>query len=202
MTDLPLLTYVATMSVTPGPNNLMLAASGVNFGFRRTVPHMLGISIGHGIQVAIVAGLLAWVMAWLDDMRLGLVLTGCAYLLWLAWRQAQAGQPGGGNSAQPLGFVGAALFQWVNPKAWMMVLNAAILFLPRGGGWGAALSLALVCTLVNFPCIALWAVVGDRLRFRLRDPRALRVFNYAMALLLAATAAWIVADEVMQRGLA
>ena len=202
MTDLPLLTYVATMSVTPGPNNLMLAASGVNFGFRRTVPHMLGISIGHGIQVAIVAGLLAWVMAWLDDMRLGLVLTGCAYLLWLAWRQAQAGQPGGGNSAQPLGFVGAALFQWVNPKAWMMVLNAAILFLPRGGGWGAALSLALVCTLVNFPCIALWAVVGDRLRFRLRDPRALRVFNYAMALLLAATAVWILADELVQNGIA
>ena len=202
MTDLPLLTYVATMSVTPGPNNLMLAASGVNFGFRRTVPHMLGISIGHGIQVAIVAGLLAWVMAWLDDMRLGLVLTGCAYLLWLAWRQAQAGQPGGGKSAQPLGFVGAALFQWVNPKAWMMVLNAAILFLPRGGGWGAALSLALVCALVNFPCIALWAVVGDRLRFRLRDPRALRVFNYAMALLLAATAVWILADELVQSGIA
>ena len=202
MTDLPLLTYVATMSVTPGPNNLMLAASGVNFGFRRTVPHMLGISIGHGIQVAIVAGLLAWVMAWLDDMRPGLVLAGCAYLLWLAWRQAQAGQPGGGKSAQPLGFVGAALFQWVNPKAWMMVLNAAILFLPRGGGWGAALSLALVCTLVNFPCIALWAVVGDRLRFRLRDPRALRVFNYAMALLLAATAVWILADELVQSGIA
>ena len=202
MTDLPLLTYVATMSVTPGPNNLMLAASGVNFGFRRTVPHMLGISIGHGIQVAIVAGLLAWVMAWLDDMRLGLVLAGCAYLLWLAWRQAEAGQPGGGKSAQPLGFVGAALFQWVNPKAWMMVLNAAILFLPRGGGWGAALSLALVCTLVNFPCIALWAVVGDRLRFRLRDPRALRVFNYAMALLLAATAVWILADELVQSGIA
>lgn len=202
MTDLPLLTYVATMSVTPGPNNLMLAASGVNFGFRRTVPHMLGISIGHGIQVAIVAGLLAWVMVWLDNMRLGLVLAGCAYLLWLAWRQAQAGQPGGGKSAQPLGFIGAALFQWVNPKAWMMVLNAAILFLPRGGGWGAALSLALVCTLVNFPCIALWAVVGDRLRFRLRDPRALRVFNYAMALLLAATAVWIVADELVQSGIA
>ena len=202
MTDLPLLTYVATMSVTPGPNNLMLAASGVNFGFRRTVPHMLGISIGHGIQVAIVAGLLAWVMAWLDDMRLGLVLAGCAYLLWLAWRQAQAGQPGGGKSAQPLGFIGAALFQWVNPKAWMMVLNAAILFLPRGGGWGAALSLALVCAFVNFPCIALWAVVGDRLRFRLRDPRALRVFNYAMALLLAATAVRILADELVQSGIA
>lgn len=196
MTDLPLLTYVATMSVTPGPNNLMLAASGVNFGFRRTVPHMLGISIGHGIQVAIVAGLLAWVMAWLDDMRLGLVLAGCAYLLWLAWRQAQAGQPGGGKSAQPLGFIGAALFQWVNPKAWMMVLNAAILFLPHGN-WTAVLWMAVMSIFVNLPCIAVWAFAGDKLRLTLRDPLALRVFNYTMAALLAATALWIVVDEFL-----
>ena len=199
MTDLPLMTYVATMSVTPGPNNLMLAASGVNFGFRRTLPHMLGISIGHGMQVAIVGGLLAWVMVWLDSVRLELVLAGCSYLMWLAWRQARAGQPGGSAKAQPLGFIGAALFQWVNPKAWMMVLNAAILFLPRGGGWSAALSLALMCALINLPCIALWAMAGDRLRARLSEPRALRVFNYAMALLLALTALWIQIDELVLR---
>ena len=197
MTDLPLMTYVATMSVTPGPNNLMLAASGVNFGFRRTLPHMLGISIGHGMQVAIVGGLLAWVMVWLDSVRLELVLAGCSYLMWLAWRQARAGQPGGSAKAQPLGFIGAALFQWVNPKAWMMVLNAAILFLPRGGGWSAALSLALMCALINLPCIALWAMAGDRLRARLSEPRALRVFNYTMALLLALTALWILIDELV-----
>ena len=94
MLDLPLMTYVATMSVTPGPNNLMLAASGVNFGFRRTVPHMLGISIGHGVQVMLVASTIAWVMVWLDALRLPLVLAGCGYLLWLAWRQAHAGQIG------------------------------------------------------------------------------------------------------------
>ena len=81
MLDLPLLTYMATMSVTPGPNNLMLAASGVNFGFRRTLPHMLGISIGVGIQIVLVAGLLAWVMTWLDALRLPLVFIGCGYLL-------------------------------------------------------------------------------------------------------------------------
>ena len=86
MIDFPLLTYMATMSVTPGPNNLMLAASGVNFGFRRTLPHMLGISVGVGIQIVLVAGLLAWIMAWLDALRLELVLAGCCYLLWLAWR--------------------------------------------------------------------------------------------------------------------
>lgn len=200
MPDLPLLTYVATMSVTPGPNNLMLAASGVNFGFRRTLPHMLGVSIGHGIQLVFVAGLLGWVMAWLDGLRLGLVAAGCAYLLWLAWRQAHAGQPGGSRNAQPLGFVGAALFQWVNPKTWMMAFNTAILFLPRGGGWGAALSLALVCIAVNLPCVAVWAGAGGQLRHRLRDPRMLRLFNYAMALLLAATAAWIAADEILQGG--
>ena len=196
MIDVPLLSYVATMSVTPGPNNLMLAASGVNFGLRRTLPHMLGISVGCGLQVAIVATLLAWAMAGLDALRDALVLVGCAYLLWLAWRQAHAGAPGGDGRARPLGFLGAALFQWVNPKAWMMAINAALIFLPRDAAWGATLTLALLFIVVNLPCIALWAVLGDRLRSRLREARTLRVFNGVMALLLAATALWIVADEL------
>ena len=196
MIDFPLLTYMATMSVTPGPNNLMLAASGVNFGFRRTLPHMLGISIGVGIQIVLVAGLLAWVMTWLDALRLPLVFVGCAYLLWLARRQAGAGQPGNSEKRQPLGFFGAALFQWVNPKAWMMVLNAAILFLPHGN-WTAVLWMAAMSVFVNLPCIAVWAFAGDKLRFKLRDPLALRVFNYTMATLLAATALWIMADEFL-----
>lgn len=195
--DLPLLTYVATMSVTPGPNNLMLAASGVNFGFRRTVPHMLGVSIGHGFQVCIVAGLLAWMLAWLEALRQVLVGAGCGYLLWLAWRQARAGEPGQGQRTQPLGFVGAALFQWVNPKAWMMGVNTAILFLPSGSGWWTAASLALVCIAVNLPCVAVWAVAGDRLRHRLRDPLALRAFNLSMAALLAGTALWILVEATL-----
>ena len=195
--DLPLLTYVATMSVTPGPNNLMLAASGVNFGFRRTVPHMLGVSIGHGFQVCIVAGLLAWMLAWLEALRQVLVGAGCGYLLWLAWRQARAGEPGQGQRTQPQGFVGAALFQWVNPKAWMMGVNTAILFLPSGSGWWTAASLALVCIAVNLPCVAVWAVAGDRLRDRLHDPLALRVFNLSMAALLAGTALWILVEATL-----
>ena len=197
ITDLPLLTYVATMSVTPGPNNLMLAASGVNFGFRRTVPHMLGVSIGHGFQVCIVAGLLAWMLAWLEALRQVLVGAGCGYLLWLAWRQARAGEPGQGQRTQPLGFVGAALFQWVNPKAWMMGVNTAILFLPSGSGWWTAASLALVCIAVNLPCVAVWAVAGDRLRHRLHDPLALRAFNLSMAALLAGTALWILVEATL-----
>lgn len=196
MLDLPLLTYVVTMSVTPGPNNLMLAASGVNFGLRRTLPHLLGVSVGHGVQVMVVAGALAWVMVWLEAVRLPLVLAGCAYLLWLARRQALAGAPGSRAQARPLGFFGAAAFQWVNPKAWMMVFNVAVLFLPRDGGWQAAALLALVCALVNLPCIALWALVGDRLRSWMKQPAVLTVFNYTMAALLAATAAWILLDEL------
>jgi len=195
MIDLPLMTYVATMSVTPGPNNLMLAASGVNFGFRRTLPHILGISIGHGVQVLLVGGALAWVMAWLNTLRPALVAAGCSYLLWLAWRQAHAGQPGSSGQGQPLGFIGAALFQWVNPKGWMMVLNVALLFLPQGADWQAAAMLAALCALVNFPCITLWAAAGDRLRHRLREPRVLALFNYTMAALLAATALWIGVEE-------
>ena len=196
MIDLPLLTYMATMSVTPGPNNLMLAASGVNHGLRRTVPHLLGISVGVGIQIALVGSALAWVLAWLDGVREQLVLAGCSYLLWLAWRQSRAGQPGGGERSEALGFWGAALFQWVNPKAWIMVFNVAILFLPRSGGWSAALSLALASALINLPCIAVWAVAGGLLRARLGNPRALRAFTTAMALLLAATAIFIAIDEL------
>ncbi len=195
MVDVPLLTYVATMSVTPGPNNLMLAASGVNFGFRRSVPHILGVSVGHGIQVFLIGLALAWMMQWLSAFRWPLVIAGCLYLLWLAWRQAHAGQPGMNPKARPLGFIGAVLFQWINPKAWMMVINTVILFLPRNGGWQAGVVLMLWCAAINLPCIAVWALAGDRLRMWLRRPVFARLFNGAMALLLAATALWILLDR-------
>ncbi|WP_319244328.1 LysE family translocator [uncultured Propionivibrio sp.] len=196
LTDLPLMTYVATMSVTPGPNNLMLAASGVNFGLRRTVPMMLGITVGHAFLVGLVAALMAWAMVWLAALRPLLVLGGCGYLSWLAWRQARAARPGAGAAPRPLGFVGAALFQWVNPKVWVMALNMAVLFLPQERSVGTILSLMVTCVLINLPCIAVWAVAGDRLRDALHAPRALRCFNLAMAALLAGTALWIVVDEL------
>lgn len=195
MLDLPLMSYVAAMSVTPGPNNLMLAASGVNFGFRRTVPHLFGISAGHSAQVTVIASALAWVLIWLNSLRGVLVIAGCSYLLWLAWKQMQAGQPGQRESAQPLGFWGAALFQWVNPKAWMMVLNVALLFLPVHATWQDALQLGVLCGLVNLPCICVWALAGDQLRHWMHHAWVLRTFNYTMAALLAATAVWIMWEE-------
>jgi len=195
MMDLPLLTYVATMSVTPGPNNLMLAASGANFGLRRTVPHLVGVSLGHGLHIFMVGLALSWILQWLDAFRWPLVLAGCAYLFWLAWRQAKAGQPQARQQARPYRLVHGVLFQWVNPKGWMMVINTVILFLPQGSGWQNGMLFSLGCIAVNFPCVAVWAVAGDRLRFWLQQPERLRLFNYTMAFLLAATALWILATE-------
>jgi threonine/homoserine/homoserine lactone efflux protein len=196
MFDLPLITYMATMSVTPGPNNLMLAASGVNHGLRRTMPHMLGISIGFGVQAAIVGGTLAWALGWLQAIRLPLMVVGCAYLLWLAWRTLKAGSPSGSSEAKPLGFLGAALFQWVNPKAWMFALNLGVLFLPKDAGLGAILWMAFLSMVVGAPCMAVWAVAGDQLRRWLNRPWVLLAFNATMAALLALTAVWLLWDEL------
>lgn len=196
MLSLPLLSYVSLMSITPGPNNLMLAASGVNFGFRRSLPHLLGISIGHGVQVLVVALLLGWVMALLNHWRLLLSLMGCGYLFWLSWQVWLAGAPEARQAVTPMSFLGAAAFQWVNPKAWVMVVNTSLLFLPVSAGWQQALALAGLCALINFPCICLWAALGDGLRRYLTQPRARRLFNGVMAGLMAATAAWLLWDEL------
>ncbi|SMF24718.1 LysE family translocator [Pseudogulbenkiania subflava] len=203
MLELPLLTYFAVMSITPGPNNLMLAASGVNFGFRRTVPHLLGISIGNGFQLFVIASLLAMVLGWVESARLPLALAGCLYLLWLSWKIARAGHPEARAKARPLGFFGAALFQWLNPKAWVMVVNTAILFMPAGATDRviAALVLAVTCMAINFPCVSVWAWTGDRLRQWLAEDRARRQFNTVMAVLMAGTALWLLGDEIRHAGL-
>lgn len=201
MFSLPLVSYVSVMSITPGPNNLMLAASGVNFGFRRSLPHLLGISIGHGVQVLIVALLLGWVMALLKDWRLWLGLAGCGYLFWLSWQVWLAGAPQARDAVTPMSFIGAAAFQWVNPKAWVMVVNTSLLFLPAGAGWQQALLLALLCAGINFPCICLWAALGDGLRRYLSQDGARRAFNGIMAALMAVTAAWLLWDELTLSGI-
>ena len=200
MLSLPLVSYVSLMSVTPGPNNLMLAASGVNFGFRRSLPHLFGISIGHGIQVLIVALLLGWVMALLQDWRLLLSLVGCGYLFWLSWQVWLAGAPQARDAVTPMSFIGAAAFQWVNPKAWVMVVNTSLLFLPAAAGWQHALQLAALCAAINFPCICLWAALGDGLRRYLSHERARMLFNGVMAVLMAATAAYLLWDELTLSG--
>ncbi len=198
MFNLALLSYVSIMSVTPGPNNLMLAASGGNFGFRRTIPHMLGISIGHAVQVFLVGVFLAWIMAMLGSIRPFLAVLGCSYLLWLSWKIWCSASPEGKQVARPMSFIAAAAFQWINPKAWVMVLNTVILFLPQGPpNWLAALALALLCALINLPCIGVWAWLGDALRHHLLVARNLKIFNGIMAILMALTAFYLLYDELI-----
>ena len=153
----------------PGPNNLLLASSGVNFGLRRTLPMLFGICVGCAVQLAIIIPLLALALSWAGVIRLPLAVIGCAYLLWLSWKLFQAASPDAKEQAQPMSLLSGALFQAVNPKARLMVINVAILFTPREGAtFVHTLSIIAGFALLNLPCVLLWAVLGDRLRNALR----------------------------------
>jgi threonine/homoserine/homoserine lactone efflux protein len=182
---LALLGFAIAMSVTPGPNVLMVAAGAANAGVRATVPHMLGIAIGFGAMLLIVGLGLAGPFAVAPWLHALLKWGGAAWLLVLAWKIARAGAPGEGPPRPPLGFIGAVLFQWVNPKAWMIALAAIPAFTtPDGDILGQTLMIAGAFALVGFPCTLVWALLGAGASRVLRTDRALRGFNIAMAVLL------------------
>lgn len=180
--------FCLVSSITPGPNNLMLMASGANFGFRRTVPHMLGVAIGFVVMVFLVgAGLIQVFDAFPITHRI-LTVFSVGYLLWLAWKIANASAPGSaeGTGARPFSFVQAALFQWVNPKAWTMALTAITVY-AADRSMSSIVLVALIFGLVNLPSISLWTIMGQELRRVLTNPVRLRLFNWSMAVLLVAT---------------
>ena len=181
--------YAAVMSVTPGPNNLMLMASGTNFGFARTVPHMLGVALGFTLMIVLVGLGVASVLAVVPGLLTVIKWASVAYLLYLAARIATAPvKPLAGRSAaRPMTFLQAAAFQWVNPKAWTMTLTAVSAYLPPGGGTAGLLIIAAVFGAINLPSVGLWALMGTGLRRFLADPRRLRTFNVVAALTLVAT---------------
>lgn len=184
-----LLAFVAfafVTAVTPGPNNVMMLASGVNFGFFRSVPHMLGIAFGMTVLVASVGVGLGGLFRAYPLLYEVLRLVGAAYLVYLAWGIARSGAPtkSGGAGDRPLGFVGAAAFQWVNPKAWVMALGAVTAYVPLDGYFRNVLVVALVFGLVVVPSVGVWAGFGTGLRRFLGSPGRVRAFNVAMALLL------------------
>ncbi|MGY6547633.1 MAG: LysE family translocator [Roseinatronobacter sp.] len=181
---LALIVYAIVTSITPGPNNVMLLASGVNFGFRRTGPHMLGIALGHAVMVFLVGVGLVGVFLGYPPARVVLTVISVLYMLWLAWKIAQAAPPEGAQATgRPLTFLQAAAFQWVNPKAWIMSLGAITLYAP-GQEWQAVAWVAGVFALVNLPCVSVWALAGVGLRRLLQRPALLRGFNMTMAALL------------------
>lgn len=181
-------TYSFVMSITPGPNNVMLTASGANFGFRRTLPHMLGISTGCALQImAVCAGLGALFHSW-PVLQTVLQWVGAAYLLYLGWKLLGSGEIRESQAKEPISFWHGAAFQFINPKAWVMSLTAAALFLPTDVSVLTACSyLVAVMVLINMPCIAVWALFGSSLRGFLTRPSRRAAFNIVMAVSLAAT---------------
>ncbi|WP_227271600.1 LysE family translocator [Roseobacter weihaiensis] len=185
LTALAVFAFVS--SATPGPNNLMLMASGANFGFTRSVPHMLGISLGFALMILLVGtGLVRLFDAWPPSYTVLKVLS-VAYMSWLAWKIAQAA-PAKEQAATgiPMTFLQAAAFQWVNPKAWAMALTALSVY-ATDATLLAFGSVAVVFGLVNLPAITMWTVLGQQIARLLTSPLRLRVFNWSMASLLMAS---------------
>jgi threonine/homoserine/homoserine lactone efflux protein len=182
-------TYSFVMSITPGPNNVMLTASGASFGFRRTVPHILGVCGGFSVVLlAVCAGLDALFTRW-PEIQTVLRWVGAAYLVYLGWRILGSGEAKAGHSPKPLTAVEAAGFQFLNPKVWVMTVTAAAVFLPRElSPLTACAYMVAIMAIVNLPCITVWALFGSALRGFLAKPAGRMTFNAAMAVTLTITA--------------
>lgn len=186
---LSLALYAFVTTITPGPNNLMLATSGLTFGFRRTVPHMAGILSGVAALIVLCGLGLGKVFQAEPQLQVALKIVGSGYLLYLAARLWRAGSLQESGDARPLGFWAAVMFQFVNPKALVMAVTVVSAFVVPGEGYGFRVALAgALFTLVALPCIASWAIFGAGVRSILRSPRAVMIFNHVMAVLTALTA--------------
>ncbi|WP_036626747.1 LysE family translocator [Pantoea sp. AS-PWVM4] len=192
MLDPSFFSYVTVMSITPGPNNLLLATSGVNFGFKRTLPMVFGIMLGCAMQVVLAGVALEVLLHWMSAIRLPLTLVGCGYLLWLSWKIFRAGAPEARDSVQPMTILSGALFQAVNPKAWLMASNVALMYANSNGVAAIVVGFALL----NLPCILIWAALGDRLRSHLQIAWKRQAFNSLMALSLVVTTGWMLYDAL------
>jgi len=181
----PLVLFAAAVTLTPGPNVVLVTASAANFGFRRTVPQMLGITFGFGAMVLATGLGLAGVVHAEPRLHVVLKYAGAAYLLYLAWRIARADAASASMRAKPIGFVEATLFTWMNPKAWVSALGAAAAFTTVGGDllWEST----LIAGVLAFFCLlstAVWAGFGTVIGRYLARPRQRRAFNWSMAGLL------------------
>lgn len=190
---LPLLGFAIATSVTPGPNVLMVAAGAASHGVRGVVPHMLGITLGFGAMILLVGIGLSGPMASAAWLHEAMRWAGAAWLLWMAWKIGSApvsAEKGAGDGPRrpPMGFRAAALFQWVNPKAWMIAAAVTPAFTRPGEPLlPQVLGIVLVFVLISMPCLLVWAGLGAGAGRLLRSPGRLRAFNILMALLLVAS---------------
>lgn len=184
-TLLPLAVFAFVSSITPGPNNIMLTSSGIMFGFSRTVPHMLGVTFGFGVMLVLCAvGIGSLVLA-VPAIHVILKTLGSAYLLYLAWKLRKMSFKSELESGhQPMTFFGAAAFQAANPKAWIMAITSASAFLPPLQPIWLSIGLyCLIFSVINLPCVGVWAAAGSVLRRYLGQPVWQRSFCAVMVLL-------------------
>jgi threonine/homoserine/homoserine lactone efflux protein len=186
---LALSAYAFATSITPGPNNLILAASGATYGMRRTIPNIVGVVAGFSTLVLLVGIAGEAVLTALPQLETAMRWAGCAYLLYLAWKIGTAGRPDVADGSSPLTFQQAFAFQFINPKGWAMALSAQAAFrIPALGEIGSVLAVTIVFALINLPCVGIWAGFGVGIRRWLRGDMALRIFNGTLGLLTAACA--------------
>ena len=184
--------FAFVASITPGPNNVMLWASWLNFGFRRTIPHLAGITTGFVSLLLATSFGLGALFERVDGLSLALRVIGSAYLLYLAYRVATAGNAERSDAARPFSFFEAAAFQYVNPKAWVMTITAAGSFIPPGEPLvRSVLLMAAVFGAVNVPCIVVWAAGGTAMGRLLGDSRRRRIVNGVLGLMLVYTV-WLI----------
>ncbi|TKB48973.1 LysE family translocator [Ferrimonas sediminicola] len=174
---LALFAFVSTM--TPGPNNIMLMSSGAKVGFVRTIPHMLGVSLGFALMVVLVGAGLMGVLAAMPQSQTLLKCLSLAYLCYLALKIANSDHSKQETEFQPMTFMAAAGFQWVNPKGWSMALTAVTLY--SHGHWQEVGIIAGVFLILNLPSVSLWAAAGTQLQRWLTTSRRVKGFNLTMA---------------------
>ena len=179
--------FALVSSITPGPNNLMLMSSGANFGFKRTTPHLLGVTLGFMLMLVLVGLGIMQLFDLFPPSYLILKVFCIVYLLYLAFKIATSiAQQKASSESKPFTFIQAALFQWVNPKAWAMALSAVSLYAPDKN-LTSVLIVSLVFGLINLPCVSSWTLLGEKLQHWLASPKRLKAFNYLMAILLIAS---------------
>ncbi|MGI2170538.1 LysE family translocator [Shewanella sp. MF05960] len=181
--------FAFSAGITPGPNNIMLMTSGVNFGIKRSIPHLLGISLGFPTMIlAVGLGLSAIFQAY-PIIHIVIKVVGIAYLLYLSWLIANSSSKMEGKQvSKPFSFIQAAAFQWVNPKGWIMAVGAIATFTSVQHELNSqVITIASVFLCVAFPCAIVWLSFGVALKRLLKNERQQRIFNISMALLLVAS---------------
>ena len=178
--------FSVVTAVTPGPNNVMLTATGANVGIRRGMPHLLGVIVGFGAMQFIFIGGAGTLLTTLPQLLTTLKVIGIGVLLWLAWKIANAGRSGAVRE-RPIGFFGAVAFQVFNAKAWLICAGAVSYLQPDANAILQAAIFSAIWFVIGIPCMLVWLGFGAAMQRVLRTDRALRVFNIAMGLLLVAT---------------